>query len=256
MDELTLDGKVYLSSKRAAAVTGYAKDYVGQLCREGRVEARLVGRSWYVLEDSIRKHRFSEESKEISEETENIEIKEERIEEIEQVQWEKPEYTTEEVEILPTLEEKQALEEEKTEDTPVSSMQQAWQEWFSIKKEEKIEEDPVLTQEEYVEEVKEEEQPVEIHIERNREPVETYEPVNMDIEPIVAKESRTEDFKVEKKSSSRRQGNAKVKALLLGLVVVFIAVTLVATGFLSESTSNLGVLTDLIEFISGKTVVK
>jgi hypothetical protein len=50
MDELTLDDKAYLSSKRAAQVTGYAKDYVGQLCREGRVEARLVGRNWYVLE--------------------------------------------------------------------------------------------------------------------------------------------------------------------------------------------------------------
>ncbi len=61
MDELTLDGKKYLSSKGAAKITGYAKDYVGQLCREGRVTARLVGRSWYVLEDSIRAHRFGGE---------------------------------------------------------------------------------------------------------------------------------------------------------------------------------------------------
>ncbi len=50
MDELILDDKKYLSSKRAAKVTGYAKDYVGQLCREGRVEARLVGRNWYLPE--------------------------------------------------------------------------------------------------------------------------------------------------------------------------------------------------------------
>lgn len=61
MDELTIDGKIYLSSKRAAVVTGYAKDYVGQLCREGRVEAKLVGRSWYVYEPSIMKHRFDGE---------------------------------------------------------------------------------------------------------------------------------------------------------------------------------------------------
>jgi hypothetical protein len=58
MDEITLDDKTYVSSKRAAKITGYAKDYVGQLCREGRVEARLVGRNWYVLESSIREHRF------------------------------------------------------------------------------------------------------------------------------------------------------------------------------------------------------
>ncbi len=58
MDEITLDDKKYVSSKQAAKLTGYAKDYVGQLCREGRVQARLVGRSWYVLESSIKDHRF------------------------------------------------------------------------------------------------------------------------------------------------------------------------------------------------------
>ncbi len=61
MDEITLDGKIYVSSKRSAKITGYAKDYVGQLCREGKVEARLVGRNWYVLETSIREHRFGPE---------------------------------------------------------------------------------------------------------------------------------------------------------------------------------------------------
>jgi hypothetical protein len=64
MDEITLDDKTYVSSKKAAQITGYAKDYVGQLCREGRVEARLVGRNWYVLEASIRAHRFGSESEE------------------------------------------------------------------------------------------------------------------------------------------------------------------------------------------------
>ena len=58
MDELTIEDKKYVSSKRAAQMTGYAKDYVGQLCREGRVPARLVGRNWYVLESAIQDHRF------------------------------------------------------------------------------------------------------------------------------------------------------------------------------------------------------
>jgi hypothetical protein len=61
MDELIIDDKRYISSKQAAKVTGYAKDYIGQLCREGRVPAQVVGRSWYVLESAIRDHRFGNE---------------------------------------------------------------------------------------------------------------------------------------------------------------------------------------------------
>jgi hypothetical protein len=53
MNEITLENKVYVSSKRAAELTGYAKDYVGQLCREGRVEARLIGRNWYIRKDAL-----------------------------------------------------------------------------------------------------------------------------------------------------------------------------------------------------------
>lgn len=61
MDEILIGEKKYVSSKRAAKVTGYAKDYIGQLCREGRVPARLVGRSWYVLESAIHDHRFGKQ---------------------------------------------------------------------------------------------------------------------------------------------------------------------------------------------------
>ena len=38
-DELTLDGVKYISAKRAADLTQYSKDYVGQLCREGKILA-------------------------------------------------------------------------------------------------------------------------------------------------------------------------------------------------------------------------
>lgn len=64
MDEILIEEKRYISSKRAAKVTGYAKDYVGQLCREGRVPARLVGRNWYVLETAIHDHRFGPQADE------------------------------------------------------------------------------------------------------------------------------------------------------------------------------------------------
>ena len=65
MDEIIIEEKKYISSKRAAKITGYAKDYIGQLCREGRVPARLVGRNWYVLETAIQDHRFGNPEQEV-----------------------------------------------------------------------------------------------------------------------------------------------------------------------------------------------
>ena len=57
MDELVVDGEKYISSKRAARLSGYAKDYIGQLCRAGKIESKMVGRSWYVKESAIKDHR-------------------------------------------------------------------------------------------------------------------------------------------------------------------------------------------------------
>ncbi len=55
--DLFLDGKMFISSERAAKFGGYTKDYVGQLCRGGKLEARMVGRSWYVSIDSLVEHK-------------------------------------------------------------------------------------------------------------------------------------------------------------------------------------------------------
>lgn len=74
MDELVIGETRYVSSKKAAQITGYAKDYVGQLCREGKVEAKLVGRNWYVLESSILEHRFGKEDE--AEHQDQVETKE------------------------------------------------------------------------------------------------------------------------------------------------------------------------------------
>jgi len=60
MDELDIQGKKYISSKRASELTGYAKDYVGQLARAKKVPATRVGRAWYVELDAILKHAGSE----------------------------------------------------------------------------------------------------------------------------------------------------------------------------------------------------
>lgn len=65
MDELDLQGKKYISSKRAAEITGYAKDYVGQLARGGKVPATRVGRAWYVELESIKRHAGVEEVQQV-----------------------------------------------------------------------------------------------------------------------------------------------------------------------------------------------
>lgn len=115
MDELTIGDKIYISSKRAAEITGYAKDYVGQLCREGKVEATLVGRSWYVLEDSIRAHRFG-----TTEDSQTV-VSGDRD------SWEPAQYSPEPQEIIITTPELKTGEPDKP---SLEDMQQAWKEWF------------------------------------------------------------------------------------------------------------------------------
>ncbi len=57
MKTLQLDGEEYVKASEAAKTHGYTSDYVGQLCRAGKVKAELVGRSWYVNIESLLKHR-------------------------------------------------------------------------------------------------------------------------------------------------------------------------------------------------------
>jgi len=57
--DLYFDGKKYISSSRAAKISGYVNDYIGQLCRDGKLEARMVGRSWYVGLESLIQHKNS-----------------------------------------------------------------------------------------------------------------------------------------------------------------------------------------------------
>ncbi len=133
MEELVIGDTKYISSKRAAEITGYAKDYVGQLCREGRVEARLVGRSWYVREASIRDHRFgpSEEKKEVV---------------VEEIVYATGPRKDEIIEDVPSVEGGGDSGSEVRE--TVTLMQDAWQEWFTKNKAGGLEEE---TKEEIVE---------------------------------------------------------------------------------------------------------
>ncbi|OHA26027.1 MAG: hypothetical protein A3D52_01410 [Candidatus Taylorbacteria bacterium RIFCSPHIGHO2_02_FULL_44_36] len=56
-NEFILAGKKFITSKKAALLFGYTQDYVGQLCRGGKVDARRIGRTWYVCEKSILEHK-------------------------------------------------------------------------------------------------------------------------------------------------------------------------------------------------------
>lgn len=123
MDELVIDDKKYVSSKRAAKLTGYAKDYVGQLCREGRVPARLVGRSWYVLESAIHDHRFSEKEPE----------KPSSSSAVFSSTWGSPKYeAAAPVEPMPIIEkeEEAVMEAQMEPQTMAEQLQESWKAWF------------------------------------------------------------------------------------------------------------------------------
>lgn len=59
MEVLEFKGKTYVKAATAARELGYTADYVGQLCRGDKIDAQLVGRSWYVDEESLRAHKSS-----------------------------------------------------------------------------------------------------------------------------------------------------------------------------------------------------
>ena len=54
---VVLDGKSYTKASEVAAQFGYTADYIGQLCRSKKVDARLVGRTWFVHVPSVEAHR-------------------------------------------------------------------------------------------------------------------------------------------------------------------------------------------------------
>lgn len=149
MDEIRIGEKTYISSKRAAEITGYAKDYVGQLCREGHVEAKMVGRSWYVYEPSIRVHRFGAEETAPEAEEREVETENQTEEpvsepvELPSPTWQRPNYIAEEPVQIPEIQDVpkgsvnmlDSAAHRQPEIAPLSDMQRAWEEWFELKRE-------------------------------------------------------------------------------------------------------------------------
>src|SRR3990167_8079449 len=115
-DNLILEGKNYISARRAARIINYAQDYIGQLCRSNKLDCKMVGRSWFVTEESLLAHRTSAidvkkdeiENVKITEviEKETIEKPEKIVKEKETIETPKLEYESERVVLLPPLEKK------------------------------------------------------------------------------------------------------------------------------------------------------
>lgn len=286
MDELTIGGKTYVSSKRAAEITGYAKDYVGQLCREGQVEARMVGRSWYVLESSIREHRFGKEKEEKEVE------KPENKPSFSSSRWEKPVYEPESAPVIPELTERISVNvfemerevfptpsEHTSESAALSDMQSAWREWFSQRQEENHVEPeneaeeasrPVYEQKDeevtpvVLQKIEEEtfdeayEEPVAIH--------RSYSSMPLDIEPsYVEKEEVVEERLVETTGNrgaqmavsvpARGGSSLPLKAGLLAIAGLAVVIAALGSGY-ADGYRALDINSPILDYLQGEKVYK
>ena len=56
-DSFISQGKKYISAKRASEISDYSSDYIGQLCRAQKLDCQVVGRVWFVVEESLLTHK-------------------------------------------------------------------------------------------------------------------------------------------------------------------------------------------------------
>ena len=85
-DTLILEHKIYISAKRAVQISGYTSDYVGQLCRAGKLDCKMVGKFWFLTEESLISYKLStkqesgvEEAKKVAQDASAILVKSESI---------------------------------------------------------------------------------------------------------------------------------------------------------------------------------
>ncbi len=57
METIEFAGVAFVKVTVLAKKYRYTTDYIGQLCRSGKVEAKLVGRAWFVNEESLVNHK-------------------------------------------------------------------------------------------------------------------------------------------------------------------------------------------------------
>ena len=56
-DEVTIDGKTFVSAKRFAQNLSYTVDHLGRLCRLNKLDCKLFGRVWFVNPESFDKYQ-------------------------------------------------------------------------------------------------------------------------------------------------------------------------------------------------------
>ncbi|MDQ2933010.1 MAG: hypothetical protein M3Q80_01360 [bacterium] len=56
-DHIILQGKSYISAKRASTISDYTSDYVGQLCRAKKLDCVRIGHAWFVHDESLLSHK-------------------------------------------------------------------------------------------------------------------------------------------------------------------------------------------------------
>lgn len=61
-DSVSVEGKEYISSKRASELSGYSQDYIGQLSRGKHIDAQRVGGLWYVSMESLQNYKVTAEA--------------------------------------------------------------------------------------------------------------------------------------------------------------------------------------------------
>lgn len=252
MKEITLNGRTYLSTKRAAEITGYTTDYVGQLARKGSVAAEQVGRNWYVAEDAIKKHKFGEYAGAVMEEKEAdapaLEILVEGAEEVASTPAEqKEEQVSSELEVTEvTEEETPATQEFEDPAVTVAAMQEAWDEWYKNQRTVSSDQEEVFLKREDVttKAVEEEEQEVPITV--SEMPIE---------EPAVTEMPEQEEERVQAVPSPVQQGAGM--GLVMGALGLMLVLGLIVGGGYIVVRNDLAPLSSVIEstqdYITGTT---
>ncbi len=216
MDEILIEEKKYVSSKRAAKMTGYAKDYIGQLCREGRVPARLVGRSWYVLETAIQDHRFGT-SNETMQSTPTLPSS-----------WEPPRYEASSDELLPSI--------NQLDDKAPGHLQDSWRAWFDRVADTEVAASPT-EKTEVTEDVKEEKKEegevnVPIHAVYRQPPEELLPRRHLEVRPLSESIGQITRQEMKKMNNGVIIRAVQVSGILLATIVVAVAV--IGSGYLDE----------------------
>lgn len=232
MDEILIEDKKYISSKQAAKITGYAKDYVGQLCREGRVPARLVGRGWYVLESAIQDHRFGDIHTPEGVWTPTSDVVAEPI--ISHT-WESPRYEASSKDLLPPLNRIKDVVVEASIDVQEEAelhIQDSWREWFDrfgtpeiIRDDTEAESEPKEREEmEEGEQEEQQEEAVPIHI--YQPPPEEFLPRN------------EEEIKPAQEVMIRRRGRGSINKALqaagIATAMIFAVLAVIGSGYLDK----------------------